>query len=277
MMRLFFAVLLGAAVALQDARPPATYRVFAVQYATLADFPVSSLVAGADPDRRADIAMMVWVLKPEAGPAILFDAGFYGEQYVKQWQPRDFVRPDRALQRFGIPPADVSDIMVSHVHWDHLDGAGLFPRAKVWLQKDEYEHHVGPGGTVRNRGIDARGAALLTKLHAEKRLMIVDGDTRDVLPGIAAHTGGRHTHASQYISVQTPDGLVVLASDNAYLYENLERRVPIAQTVDADANLRAQERMLALVKDPRWVVPGHDPRVFERFPRVADGVVAIRR
>ena len=277
MMRPLLALLLGTVVLLQDARFPATYRVFAVRYATLADFPVSSLVAGADPDRRADIAMMVWVLKPETGSAILFDAGFHGEQYIRQWKPRDFVRPDTALERFGIPPSEISDVIVSHVHWDHLDGAGLFPAAKVWLQKDQYEHYVGPDGSDRNRGIDARGAALLAKLHAEKRLMLVNGDEQEVLPGITAHTGGRHTYASQYITVRTPDGMVVLASDNLYLYENLERRVPIAQTVDAEANLRAQDRMRALVKDPRQVVPGHDPLVFERFPRVADGVVAIRR
>jgi hypothetical protein len=35
--------------------------------------------------------------------------------------------------------------------------------------------------------------------------------------------------------------------------------------------------MRELATDPRWIVPGHDPLVFERFPRVAEGVVAIPR
>lgn len=39
------------------------YEVYAVRFATLANFPVSSLVAGADRARRMDIAMMIWVLK----------------------------------------------------------------------------------------------------------------------------------------------------------------------------------------------------------------------
>jgi glyoxylase-like metal-dependent hydrolase (beta-lactamase superfamily II) len=79
------------------------------------------------------------------------------------------------------------------------------------------------------------------------------------------------------VSVRTPSGTVVLASDNLYLYENLDRGVPIAQTFDAAANRQSQRRMRELVTDPRWIVPGHDPLVFERFPRVAEGVVAIPR
>jgi glyoxylase-like metal-dependent hydrolase (beta-lactamase superfamily II) len=108
-------------------------------------------------------------------------------------------------------------------------------------------------------------------------LKLVEGDGVEILPGITAHTGGRHTYASQYVSVRTPSGTVVLASDNVYLYENLDRGVPIAQTFDPAANRQSQRRMLELATNPAWVVPGHDPLVFERFPRVAEGVAAIPR
>lgn len=265
------------AMALLPQRPAAepVYRVYAVRYATLADFPVASLVAGADRDRRADIAMMVWLLKGAEGRTLLFDAGFHGGEYLEQWKPRDYVRPDAALRALDVAPMDVTDIVVSHVHWDHLDGAGLFPRARVWLQRDEFDYYVAEDGQPRNRGIDARGAALLSRLRREERLELVDGDGVEILPGLTVHTGGRHTYASQYVSVRTAAGTIVLASDNLYLYENLERSVPIAQTFDADANRRAQQRMIEIATDRTWIVPGHDPMVFTRFPSVVDGVVAI--
>jgi hypothetical protein len=76
--------------------------------------------------------------------------------------------------------------------------------------------------------------------------------------------------------VKTRGGTIVLASDNMYLYENLDRRVPIAQTLDAASNLAAQDRMRTIASELRLIVPGHDPEVFTRFPRVADGVVRIR-
>ena len=95
---------------------------------------------------------------------------------------------------------------------------------------------------------------------------LVDGDAKEILPGITVYTGGKHTFQSQYVGVRTSAGTVVLASDNMYLYENLDARKPISQTLDAASNLAAQERMLSIASDRRLIVPGHDPAVFERFP-----------
>jgi glyoxylase-like metal-dependent hydrolase (beta-lactamase superfamily II) len=75
--------------------------------------------------------------------------------------------------------------------------------------------------------------------------------------------------------VSTRSGAVVLASDNMYLYENLEKHLPIAQTLDAESNLRAQDRMKQLAAKPELIVPGHDPAVMQRFPKITDGVVRI--
>ena len=68
----------------------------------------------------------------------------------------------------------------------------------------------------------------------------------------------------------------MLASDNAYLYENLETLTPIGQTLDADSNLRALLRMRQLASRPGLIVPGHDPKVMEIFPTVAPGIVRIQ-
>jgi glyoxylase-like metal-dependent hydrolase (beta-lactamase superfamily II) len=89
------------------------------------------------------------------------------------------------------------------------------------------------------------------------------------------YTGGKHTFASQYVAVPTRSGTVVLASDNAYLYENLERHVAISQTLDAVSNVAAQARMLELAGTVRRIVPGHDPQVFTRFPAGAGRVARI--
>ena len=106
--------------------------------------------------------------------------------------------------------------------------------------------------------------------------MLVDGDGKEIIPGITVYTGGKHTFASQFATVTTAAGTVVLASDNAYLYENFAKHVPIAQTLDSASNLRTQARMLSLASDPRLIVPGHDPEVFVRFPTPGNGVAQIR-
>jgi glyoxylase-like metal-dependent hydrolase (beta-lactamase superfamily II) len=115
----------------------------------------------------------------------------------------------------------------------------------------------------------------LVKANLDGRLHFVNGDDQAVLPGIRCYTGGKHTFQSQFCSVNTRSGTVVLASDNMYLYENLEKHLPIAQTLDAASNLRAQDRMKQLAAKPELIVPGHDPAVIQRFPKVAEGVVRI--
>ncbi|MCG6956851.1 MAG: N-acyl homoserine lactonase family protein, partial [Gemmatimonadetes bacterium] len=157
----------------------------------------------------------------------------------------------------------------------HMDGLDLFPEAQVWIQKAEYDYYVGADGSALHRAIDPEDAKMIADMRAAGRVHLVDGDDQEVFPGIRVYTGGRHTYASQYLGVRTGEGTVVAASDNCYLYENLERHAPIAQTLDTASNLAALDRMRALASDPSLIVPGHDPKVFERFPKPGNGVAKI--
>ena len=268
------AVAVAVPVSLRQAAPP-TYDVFAVRYASIPNFPVASLVAGADTSRRIDIAMTVWLLKGSDGRNVLVDAGFHRDDFIQRWKPVDFVLPSEAVARSGVKPEDVNDVIISHVHWDHLDGIDLFPKARIWIQREEFDHYLDSTGAARDRAIDARDAALLARVARDGRLMLVDGDATEIIPGITVYTGGKHTYASQFAGVRTTFGTVVVASDNLYLYENLTKHVPIAQTLDPASNLRTQSRMLTIASDPRFIVPGHDPEVFLRYPTPGNGVAQI--
>jgi len=255
---------------------PPVYDVFAVRYATIPNFKASGLLEGADTSRRIDIAMTVWLLKGPDGRNVLVDAGFYRDNFLRQWKPVDFEKPSEAVARTGVKPEDVTDIIVSHVHWDHLDGVDLFPKARIWIQREEFEHHLDSAGTVKDRAINAADAKVLAELAKEGRVNLVDGDGKEIIPGIRVYTGGKHTFASQLATVNTASGTVVIASDNMYLYENMTRHVPIAQTLDRQSNLRTQDRMKTLASNQRLIIPGHDPDVFVRFPEPGNGIAHIR-
>jgi len=268
--------LVGLACAAATAAPrQPSYRVYAIRYATVPAFPVRYLVTGADTTRTLDIAMTFWLLDGGPGRHVLVDAGFYRPKFLNDWKPAGFVKPSDAVARAGVPADSITDIIISHVHWDHLDGADLFPNARIWIQREEYAHHVGADGLPLAQAIDTLDAAMLYQLNAAGRVKLVPGDGQEILPGITVYTGGKHTFASQYAGVRTAKGIVVVASDNLYLYENLERHRPIAQTLDSTSNLAAQERMKKLAASPRLILPGHDPAVFTRFHAVAEGVVKV--
>ena len=118
------------------------YEVYAIRYATIPGFRVAGLVEGADKDRKLDIAMMVWLVRGN-GHNILVDSGFYHEKFFPQWHPTDFVRPSDTLKRLGLKPEDITDVIITHMHWDHADGMDLFPRARIWIQKDELQYYAG--------------------------------------------------------------------------------------------------------------------------------------
>jgi glyoxylase-like metal-dependent hydrolase (beta-lactamase superfamily II) len=253
------------------------YEVYAISYGVIPDFRVSSLVAGADRSRKLDIQMMVWLLKGSDGRNILVDAGFYRDKFFKQWTVKDFMKPSEAVAKLGVKPEEISDIIITHMHWDHADGMDLFPKARIWLQKDEYVYYTGEAWQAQSThgGIDPDDVLALVKLNLEGRVKLVNGDDQEPISGIRCYTGGKHTYASQFVGVKTKAGTVIIASDNMYLYENLDKRAPIAQTLDADSNLKAQDRMKQLASNPRLIVPGHDPAIFTRFPKPGNGVAKI--
>jgi len=270
------AVCCASIASAQPGSRAATYEVEAIRFATIPAFRVSGLIAGADTSRRLDIAMSVWLLRGE-GRNVLVDAGFHRQRYIDGWKPAGYISPAEAVRQAGVDPNSVSDIVITHIHWDHADGIDLFPRANVWIQAEEYNHYVSPmTGEPKDRAIESEVAAMLFDLHRRGRLRLIDGDAKEILQGITAYTGGRHTYASQYVGVRTGAGAVVIASDNLYLYENLEKRLAIAQTLDAESNLRAQDRMKTIASDVRLIVPGHDPAVFDRFSRPGKGIARIQ-
>lgn len=269
---------LGMLAAVQPGGVP-RYDVYAVRFAHV-PYAESSLVAGAAKGPLIDIAFTVWpIVDASSGRVILVDAGFYRDKFMASWKPQDYMRPSAALQSgLNIPPDRVTDIIVTHSHWDHFDGADLFPVATIWIQKAEFDYYLDPAGRVRNRGgLDAEDAPMLAKLNAEGRVKLIDGDNREILPGIRVYTGGKHTFASQFVGVSTPEGTLILASDNAYLYKNVDGGLAIAQTLDPAANVAAQKRMVTLAGNANRVIPGHDPAVFTRFTLVTPNVVRLTR
>ena len=274
-----FAAMTSIAVVTEPAHAPRqqapTYELYAIRYGTLADFPVRGLVAGADTSRRMDAALTIWLARGN-GRVVLVDAGFYRDKLMQRWKPVDYITPAEAVKKVGVVPEEITDIIISHVHWDHADGADLFPNARVWIQKDEYQHHIGPAGEARDRAIDDDVARMFLSLSRKGKVQQVNGDSTEIIPGITVFTGGKHTFASQYVTIRTAAGTAVVASDNLYLYENLDGRRPIAQTLDSLSNLRAQDRMKRLASSLRLIVPGHDPAVFTRFATPGKGVARIQ-
>ncbi|HVU98488.1 MAG TPA: N-acyl homoserine lactonase family protein [Puia sp.] len=317
MKKILFAFTLSLATLTTLAQPH--YRIYAVRFASmLKRLPLSYWVQKAPEKDSVNIDFMVWLIKGDNGKTILLDAGFQrGLDDQKEFEPFTYTRPDSALEKLNIHPADITDIIISHPHWDHIDGLNLFPNAHAWMQKEDYGYYVGgawqkggqPGGFAK------RDVRMLLDYNLAGRLTLVDGDDKEIIPGITVYTGSRHTFNSQFVVVNTgvdpaagstaaqqgsattqqvtpkskqatpttaqitpAANKVLLASDNLWVYYSLDHMMPPSEggTFDNAAFVRSLQRMKTLVADPKYIVPGHDAAIFTRFPKVAEGVVEIR-
>ena len=268
---LFFPLLLLASSAAQTAPE---YSIQAIRYADSPGDSVADLVMGAPKNERIDTIFAVWLIRG-GGHNILFDSGFHRERWFKEWTIKNYLRPDEAVKLAGVQPEEITDVVISHAHWDDMGGIDLFPNAVIWIQREEFSYYTGeawqPGGS--HGGIDPDDVKELVRLNTEGRLRLVAGDDIEIFPGIRAYTGGRHTYASQYLGV-AGNPPIVLASDNCYLYRNLAERKASATFSEADraANIKNQARMIELAGTSDRVIPGHDALQFQKFP--AQGRVA---
>lgn len=254
-----------------------TYEIYALKFGERTHkIPVSDAAVGAKGNDSLNACFMYWLLKGN-GKVILVDAGFTDDMQINPrfitWSP-----PEQMLTKINMKPEDVTDIILTHPHWDHIGGISLYPNAMVWMQQDDYNYFVGEawqkGGN--NNGFNKEDVAKIVGNNLNEKLTLIKGDDIEIMPGIKVFTGSKHTYESQFVLVDSGTEKVIIASDCAWYYYNLQTLLPIPVTHDAKSYTKNLKRMLSMVSNSDMVIPGHDPLVFSKFPKVAEGVVRIK-
>lgn len=220
----------------------------------------------------------MWFLRGDNGRNILVDVG-YERDYSRPLAPGQYyIRPDSALQRIDINPDDITDIIITHSHNDHIGGLDLFGNGTIWIQRNEYLYFVGDGWQegADQRGLNKDDVMRIVRANINGRVKFVDGDNKEIIPGIKVFTGSTHTFESQHLLVDTEDEKVMLASDDSWFYYNLDNELSVSLVRNPDAYIEQLRRMKKMVSNPELIIPGHDPQVMQRFQKVAEGVVRIR-
>lgn len=181
----------------------------------------------------------------------------------------DFVDQRTLLANIDADADKIRTIVIETTCFDHTGGIDMFPNATFIIQKKEFD-------AIPTAYSDLGDNERIKQLNEEGRLRIIDGD-KELAPGITAHYLGGHTPGSQFLSVNTEDGLVVLAGDGLYTYENLKYNVVCPFNIGTDEQKAAYGRIRKVLgESDELLVPGHDMEVFRRFPKVGDRVVQIK-
>jgi N-acyl homoserine lactone hydrolase len=211
--------------------------------------------------------------------AFIVDTGFAAGKSMTGRSFADFEPPRDVLAKIELDPADVSTILLTHLHFDHAGNIDAFPHARILLQRREYERWKHVLKTLGDQPAD-KGNWVLSSMNpddvarvdraiADGRLTLVD-DSHEVRPGLTLRLAAdTHTFGSQWVEVSTPDGPYVVASDAVVSYANLERMWPPGYHQGNCWNLLETYRHIKhLVGEDRLerVVVGHDMELFRRAP-----------
>jgi glyoxylase-like metal-dependent hydrolase (beta-lactamase superfamily II) len=204
--------------------------VYVIEFARSKDQPLDGLISGAHDDGVVDLPFS-FVLAKRDDKVVLVDTGFMNEgigaeMSVKFGIPY-WISPLRMLAELDVAPEAVTDIFISHAHFDHMGSIGKFPNAHIWVQKREILSWIEAMALPPQFGFltaiinpdDLRDAF---DASVEHRLTLLDGDRDNVLPGIHARFGEGHTMGQQFIIVETVRGRLVISGDCVYDGRNIK-------------------------------------------------------
>jgi len=245
------------------------WQVYAIKYATHDRMARENFIGG-DPHDNSPMPLdyFVWAVVSDER-AIVVDTGF-NETGAKKRGRTLLNSPEKGLRAIGIDPAKVEDVIVSHMHYDHSGNYDLFPQARYHVQDDEMAFCTGRYMThpLMRLPFEAEDVvAMVRKLYAG-RVVFHDGD-EEFAPGLSLHRVGGHSKGLQMVRVNTRRGWVVVASDAAHYYANMDRGLPYPFVFNIGDTLEGYRRAYALASSPDHVIPGHDPLVLARYPAAA--------
>jgi glyoxylase-like metal-dependent hydrolase (beta-lactamase superfamily II) len=216
----------------------------------------------------------IWLIRGN-GRVFVVDTGF-GEAVARNRGRMQLRTPADGLALLDVDVNTVRDVIITHLHYDHVGTFDAFPAARFHLQDDELAYATGRHMRHRqfNHGYEVDEVVGIVRLVYENRVAFYDGDAI-LAPGVSVHRIGGHTRGLQCVRVHTRRGWVVLASDASHYYEHLEKRRVFTTVFNVGEAIDGYETLERLAASPQHVVPGHDPRVLQRYPAVSPALAGI--
>jgi N-acyl homoserine lactone hydrolase len=267
----------------------ADYSIWVLEYAAVEKFPFSVMMYGPQHQGTRKLPYAYVLLKGK-GETILIDTGYdhvaYGKQLATAYGVSNYHGPREVLAECGVTPEDITSVFITHAHFDHMGAIHLFPNAKFYVQKSELDKWVwaltlSPEYRFLTGGGDPADIVRAVEAAKEGRMICIDGDQADVLPGIDVHLAAdTHTYGSMYVTVRNDgsrDGedKWIFAGDLIYTYDNLTgldpeapQIVPIGLAVGSQHNLifSSAQMVKSVGGEVRRVIPVHEDRLRTTFP-----------
>ena len=255
------------------------YEIYAAKYAGPFTSKLAFLLWNQGWDQDIDRYYYIWVVK---GPSetILVDTGV-GLTVAADRKLKGYVNPIDVAARIGVQPTDVTKVVITHMHWDHVGGMEMFPKAypkaTFYVQKKEYDfwtRHPVAKRKIFAGTADPLAYKVMQEMEGTPRLVIANGDL-SIGPGLDIMLGPGHTIGTQSLAVTTAKGTAVVASDCGHLARNFKEDTPSILITDLIGWMETYDKVRAKASSVELCFPGHDATMLLNYPKVAEDVTRL--
>jgi N-acyl homoserine lactone hydrolase len=265
------------------------YSIWVMEYAFVTKQPTSLFLYGAHNQGHRKMPYGYIVIKGN-GRTMMVDVGYdhqaYGQVLAASYGVENWHPPSTVLAEIGVRPEEVSTVFQTHAHFDHMGNIEAFPNATFYIQQRELEKWVWSLSLERRfrflmLGIDPADIMRLVDLARQGRLVCVDGDRENVVPGVDLHAAfDTHTWGSMYVAVRndlaaTSADTWIFSGDLVYTHQNLvgtdaadPQYIPVGLATGSQyALIMTSEEMVSRAGgDHRRVIPGHEEALRDLYP-----------
>jgi glyoxylase-like metal-dependent hydrolase (beta-lactamase superfamily II) len=220
-----------------------------------------------DPDNRIPLALRCLLIQVDER-TIVVDTGI-----GTKWSEADAARYGidhaehellRSLEALGIGREDVTDVVLTHLHFDHSGGTTrqdargelelTFPKARHHLQRRNYAHATRP--TSRDRG-----SYLAENFPRADQLALLDGPA-EIAAGVDVILFEGHTVGQQLVRVRGKDAWLLYAADIIPTSSHLGSAFVMGYDLMPDVTAREKERVVQrAAREGGLIVFEHDPDI----------------
>jgi glyoxylase-like metal-dependent hydrolase (beta-lactamase superfamily II) len=254
------------------------YEIYALKYAGPFTSKLAMVLWNEGWNEEIDRNYYLWAIK-QKDEIIVVDTGSSVTQGEKR-KLKNYVNPVEMLSRIGANESNVKKVIITHIHFDHVGGVEMFPKAfpnaKYYVQKKEFDFWI-KNPVAKKRpfvGItDQDGNKTLADLLESGRVVLVDGD-KNLQPGIDLVFAPGHTVGLQAVAVNTEKGKAIVASDCAHIARSFKEDIPSCLIMDMITWLKTYEKLRAMTSLD-LIFPGHDTLMLTNYPKVAEDVTRL--
>lgn len=171
------------------------------------------IFASGNKNKFREIVFKLYLVKDE-GKLILVDAGC---ETMPGFEMKNFIGTVGVLENINIRPEEITDVLITHSHHDHIECVKYFKNAVIYIQKDEYESGKQYIPSDFNVNIFEQEFAIGTNI---KILKI-----------------GGHSKGSCVVEIKDNNKTHVIIGDECYLRECLTNKIPTGSSINPEASM----------------------------------------